>query len=63
MVYYASSNSNDASAFLGHYGSTVQGETAQFTAEEVKTNAPEGTQYVGFSTHAGHKPLTVYVTK
>ena len=60
-VYYASSNSIDVSAFLGSYGSTVQGETNQFSAETVKENAPEGTLYVGFSTHGANKPLVVYV--
>lgn len=61
VVYYASSNNTDSSAFLGNYGTTTQGETVQYTAEEVKENAPEGTVYVGFSTHTGHKPLRVYV--
>ena len=61
VVYYASSNSTDSSAFLGNYGTTTQGETVQYTAEEVKENAPEGTVYVGFSTHTGHKPFRVYV--
>ena len=61
VVYYASSNNTDASAFLGNYGTTTQGEQAQYTAEQVKENAPEGTTYVGFSTHSGLKPLHVYV--
>lgn len=60
-VYYASSNSTDSSAFLGHYGTTIQGETARYTAEEVKSNAPAGTAYVGFSTHTSQNPFHVYV--
>lgn len=61
VVYYASSNSTSADAFLGHYGTTTQGEQAQYTAEEVKANAPEGTNYVGFSTHISLTPLKVYM--
>lgn len=61
VVYYASSNSTDKAAFLGNYGTTTQSETAQYTAEEIKSNAPEGTTYVGFSTHSSQSPLIVYV--